>query len=381
MKLTADREEAFRLKLSKKISGSRIIYDGTLSLNSHTIGQDANQIYAAIYELKAYVTGIFNSYVDIRIFSYRDASTYPDDQDLAKIVNEFHCIAESQVNHFRSYYEGCLSEAMKRNIPNILASTLDELKQDAYKTTEPFRLFILEGRIKETDRNSDKVLQWIFELADKDIGMSHTVLRENIGLPADIFDRVIENLEKKYFIEYRDGVIRITKQGIKYLKEKRLVKLNPETKVTKTKNIIPTNKVDLSFIADTNIRKIIERDYAELQQLDSSINPKSVLVMSGSIIEGLLIDALTTKGDFPSVTDCNKFLKELIHPALQAGIIQHDNLSDVLRKFRNLIHPVREVKDNLSFNQTHANLSRAAVDVIISEVREWHSNRTKTITR
>jgi hypothetical protein len=103
---------------------------------------------------------------------------------------------------------------------------------------------------------------------------------------------------------------------------------------------------------------------------------KSMLILSGSIIEGLLIDALVTNGNYLSVVECKKFLKYLIHPAKNAGIIKHDNLGEVLRVFRNLVHPVREIKDNLIFNDSHAIQSRAAVDVIISDVSSWYAKRS-----
>jgi hypothetical protein len=45
--------------------------------------------------------------------------------------------------------------------------------------------------------------------------------------------------------------------------------------------------------------------------------------------------------------------------------------------FRNLAHPAREIKDSLSFSMAHAVQSRAAVDVIIDDVRNWDSKRPK----
>jgi hypothetical protein len=48
---------------------------------------------------------------------------------------------------------------------------------------------------------------------------------------------------------------------------------------------------DFSFIHDADIRRILERDYSELQMLDANVSTKSVLIMSGTVIEGLLLDA------------------------------------------------------------------------------------------
>jgi hypothetical protein len=113
MKLTDDREEEFRLKFSQRTNYFRTIYDSTL--NSDTTGVDANkQFFTGTYALKKYVTDVFDAYVDTRISSYRFANVYPDDQDHAEIVYEFHCIATSQINHLRSHYEALASEVMKR---------------------------------------------------------------------------------------------------------------------------------------------------------------------------------------------------------------------------------------------------------------------------
>jgi hypothetical protein len=174
-----------------------------------------------------------------------------------------------------------------------------------------------------------------------------------------------------------DGGITITGRCITMAED--LIKRSPdEVGITApAKEQLRYEDQDFSFIADSDLKKIVERDYKELQQLDSSTASKSVLILSGSIIEGLLIDALVTKGDFPSAGDCNKFLKELIYPAKNAGIVKQDNLSDILRVFRNLVHPAREIKDSLIFDESHANHSRAVVGVIISEVRAWYANRPK----
>jgi hypothetical protein len=138
----------------------------------------------------------------------------------------------------------------------------------------------------------------------------------------------------------------------------------------------PTVSVDFSFIANSRIAEIVKRDYAELQLLDPNQTVKSVLVLSGGIIEGLLLDALVAAKHFTFEKDCQCYLKDMIYPAKKLGIIQHDNITDVLRIFRNIIHSAREIKDNLSYNASHAKHARASVHVIISEIRDWHSRRS-----
>jgi hypothetical protein len=127
-----------------------------------------------------------------------------------------------------------------------------------------------------------------------------------------------------------------------------------------------------SFVADPRIRAIVERDYAELQELNPEANPKSVLILSGGIIEGLLIDALVKSGEGEKET-FEKFLKQLIYPAKTKGIIAQDSVGEWLRIFRNLVHPAKEIREGLPLTKDHARHARTSVDVIISEVRQWHS--------
>lgn len=136
-----------------------------------------------------------------------------------------------------------------------------------------------------------------------------------------------------------------------------------------------------SFVADSRIGNILERDYKELQSLDPDTATKSMLVLSGGIIEGLLFDALVANGTYTFEQACNEQLKNMIYPALKEKIIKQDKLTDVLRSYRNLIHPAREVKDSLSFTASDANLAIHAVDIIIREVSEWHSNRNQPAVR
>jgi hypothetical protein len=132
--------------------------------------------------------------------------------------------------------------------------------------------------------------------------------------------------------------------------------------------------MDFSFIKDNRIKSIIERDYAELQKLSAETHPKSVLILSGGIIEGLLIDALVKSGEWTEQEAFERFLAKMIHPSKARGIITHDNITEVLRVFRNIVHPAREIRDNLTFTPDHARHARTSVDVIITEVRQWHAS-------
>lgn len=128
---------------------------------------------------------------------------------------------------------------------------------------------------------------------------------------------------------------------------------------------------DFSFVFDERIRQILERDYLELHGLDTQTAMKAVIILSGGIIEGLLFDALVVSGKLTFETACQTTLKEMVGKALNQGIISEDRLTDAIRRHRNLIHPGREIKENIIFEESDAMLARIAVDIVIRDVRKW----------
>jgi hypothetical protein len=133
----------------------------------------------------------------------------------------------------------------------------------------------------------------------------------------------------------------------------------------------PIARQDFSFFQDTDLRRIVERDYSELQSLDANLNAKSVLIMSGAIIEGLLLDATVKANILTKEKATDMTLQQLLTAATKHSIVREDRLGNAVRNYRNLIHPAREIRDNLHFTGADATLSRAAVDVIIQEIRKF----------
>jgi hypothetical protein len=136
---------------------------------------------------------------------------------------------------------------------------------------------------------------------------------------------------------------------------------------------------DFSFIHDADLRRIVERDYSELQMLDPDIDAKSVLIMSGTIIEGLLLDAIVAASFVTKEKAAEMTLQQLLAAATKAAIIREDRLGNAVRNYRNLIHPAREIRDKLIFSKADARLARAAVDVIIQEIRKHFDSPPITV--
>jgi hypothetical protein len=169
---------------------------------------------------------------------------------------------------------------------------------------------------------------------------------------------------RSYIEEQFEAVIPVAKQDLQLAMQ--------EMTIGESNTSMPV--VDFSFIADTRMRNIIERDYKELQQLNPDATPKSVLILSGGIIEGLLIDAIVKSGYWNEEEAFKRSLKDMIHPAKMKGIIIQDSISEWVRSFRNIVHPAKEIKENLLLTKDHAKHARTSVDVVISEIRQWHTS-------
>ncbi len=134
-------------------------------------------------------------------------------------------------------------------------------------------------------------------------------------------------------------------------------------------------QADFAFLKNSALKLILERDYAELQRLDPETATKAVLVLSGSILEGLVLDAIVTSGKWDLEEATKRTLDELINAAVTAKIFRHDRLSHAVKRYRNLVHPGREIRENIQFSAADAVLAKAAVDISIREVREWYEKR------
>ena len=129
-----------------------------------------------------------------------------------------------------------------------------------------------------------------------------------------------------------------------------------------------------NFISDDLFRHNLENDYLELEKCLSNKSYKSVLILSGSIIEAILIDYLISL-DLNGLTK-SKLLKwdlnNAIKKCFELNIISEKskNLSDVVRNYRNLIHPGRTVRTKIILDENDAIVAKSLVEIIIKEVGE-----------
>lgn len=128
------------------------------------------------------------------------------------------------------------------------------------------------------------------------------------------------------------------------------------------------------FISDDKFRTILIRDYLELQICIEQKASKAVLILSGSIIEAVLLEYFIH--NLPQNITEDKLLKwdlnDLIKEAVNTNLIstKTKDLSSVIRNYRNLIHPGKEIRSMEEFDHESAIVSYNLVKMVVKEVKE-----------
>lgn len=122
------------------------------------------------------------------------------------------------------------------------------------------------------------------------------------------------------------------------------------------------------FIRDTAFRTSLENDYKELNSALAQQNWKTVQVFAGSIIEAVLIDYLLSINYQPDPLQMD--LAKCVEACQKAGLISPETakLSDVLRNYRNLIHPGRAIRLKEQPDENKASIAKALVGMIIQTI-------------
>lgn len=135
-----------------------------------------------------------------------------------------------------------------------------------------------------------------------------------------------------------------------------------------------TESRQFAFISDINIRKIIERDYDEIQRAYISKCWKSVIILCGGTIEAILTDLLIsydTKAkqakSAPNKTDISRWdLSDLINVAVEIQLVSVgvEKLSHPIREYRNLVHPGNEIRNKLKFDAEEAKIALEVLHIV-----------------
>lgn len=139
-----------------------------------------------------------------------------------------------------------------------------------------------------------------------------------------------------------------------------------------------TDSRSFHFITDYKLRKILERDYQEIQRDIIAASWKSAIILSGGSIEAVLLDLLTknsslakTSSKAPIESDFSKWdLDSLINVAVDIKLVndQVAKLSHTVREYRNLIHPGREIRSGLKVEPEEAKIAIQVLNILIREL-------------
>lgn len=123
--------------------------------------------------------------------------------------------------------------------------------------------------------------------------------------------------------------------------------------LTQTSTLEP---LDFLFVGDERLRPLLARDFAEIGRAVSAGCWKSVIILCGGAVEGMLTDALArqsskgqplTSGPKGDPKEWHFYRK--IEVATACGILSAavGKLSHSLREYRNLVHPAIEVESKV----------------------------------
>ncbi len=131
------------------------------------------------------------------------------------------------------------------------------------------------------------------------------------------------------------------------------------------------------FITDPKLRKILERDYIEIQKSVISENWKSTIILSGGALEAVLLDLLLKNETLAKSSskapkgNLNEWdLNELIETGVDIKIVdsQIGKLSHSVREYRNLIHPGVEIRKNLKIEPEEGKIAVEVLNILIREL-------------
>lgn len=161
---------------------------------------------------------------------------------------------------------------------------------------------------------------------------------------------------------FRDGYER---QGIRNLLGSVIGKLKVAIDTSEASPVIQPR--EFLFIKDSGLRKIVERDFVELLRASVSECWKSVILLSGGMIEAVLTDLLLQRIDQAKSTKSapkDPSIREwgfvhLIKVSEELGLINPgvEKLSHSVRQYRDLVHPSVELREKLNVAPEEAKIA------------------------
>ena len=125
-----------------------------------------------------------------------------------------------------------------------------------------------------------------------------------------------------------------------------------------------------NFITDESFRASLEADYEELERCLEGKAWKAALVLSGSLVEAILIDSLISTGVVQRTEALKMDLAEAIEQSKKAKILsaKTSDLCSAIRAYRNLIHPGRSLRLAETVDSDSATVAVSLIRIIVGEV-------------
>lgn len=231
-----------------------------------------------------------------------------------------------------------------------------------------------ETNIDQIDETLKKLLYRFFknlpmvQLSAEDIFISTSFYLGDIQL------RLLEFSKDGYMKPINSDLYEKDREGLRRLEQE----MHPKSSIQAEPRQL--EKEDFSFVADTKLREIIERDYEEVQKIKNARAPKATIVLAGSIVEALLLEALLKESSkakmsskAPKENDLRKWpLNGLIEVAEELGKIEQDTtkFSYVVKDYRNLIHPGKEIRIKLKPKPEEAEIAFQVLKKVIRDLKE-----------
>ena len=130
------------------------------------------------------------------------------------------------------------------------------------------------------------------------------------------------------------------------------------------------------YISGDEFRNSLDNDYEEMKISFQNKSWKSTHIIAGSIIEAILLDSLISI-KYTEKDPLKMSLNEIILACSKENIISQKivELSNVIKNYRNLIHPGRSLRLQEKIDEHSANICLSLVELINNEVSD---NRQKT---
>jgi hypothetical protein len=154
---------------------------------------------------------------------------------------------------------------------------------------------------------------------------------------------------------------------------------NPEFTYLLRDEIARGGDFDLAFLNGEESRRRVLEDFQEASRSLQANNFKAAIVMSGAIAEALLLAVL--EDDPPEGVTIEQLRRESLSKYLayasETGRITDSSvrslLDNTLREWRNMIHPGKMIRSNMSVDQHRAEVALLCVRLLVKELRRTES--------